>query len=191
MADLQRLRVQWSGAGVVGAGLSTFYDQGGASPGLADDIETFLNAIKTIVTNQVVWTIPSNGDFISDATGELSGSWSDPGTGGSVAGTGSGNFANGVGARIVWNTGGIFNGRRVRGSTFIVPLGIDTFENSSNLTTTAVSTLQSAADALVAARDTLAIWSRPTNLAGDNGESNVITSATVFDKVSWLRSRRT
>lgn len=186
---MKRYRVSWTGSPVVGGGLSTFYTSPTSEVGGADDLETFFTGIGAVVPTGVQFTIPSSGDIIESSDGSLAGSWSDPGTGGVVASSGSGSWANGVGARIVWNTDGLFNGRRVRGATFVAPIWISGYEGAGNLTSTTITQLQNTADALVAALPELGIWSRPSGLSA--GEFNLVTSATVPDKVSWLRSRRT
>lgn len=191
MTVLKRYRVTWAGSPVVGAGLSTFYESPESGVGGADAIEAFFDAIKGAVPDGVNWTIPSNGDLITAETGDLVGVWSDPGTGGVVSSSGGAAFVNGTGARVVWNTAGLFEGRRVRGSTFIVPLVSGAFEGAGNINSGNVTLLQNAANTLVGALDNFAIWSRPNNAAGDNGEANQVTSASVPDKVSWLRGRRT
>lgn len=175
----------------MGPGLTTFYESPESGVGGADAIEAFFDGLKGAVPDGLQWSIPSSGDLITAETGDLVGTWSDPGTGGVVSATGGTAFVNGVGARIVWNTNGLFGDRRVRGSTFIVPLVSGVYEGAGNINAGNLSLLQTRADALVAALDNFAIWSRPNNLAGDNGEANQVTSATVPDKVSWLRGRRT
>lgn len=191
MTILKRYRVAWNGGALVGPGLTTFYESPESGVGGADAIEAFYDGMKGAVPDGVQWTIPSNGDLIVAETGELTGTWSDPGTGGVVTSTGGAAFANGVGLRLVWNTNGIFANRRVRGSTFIVPIVSGNFDGPGNLTATAVTFFQARVDALVAALDNFAIWSRPNNVAQDNGEANQVTSGSVPDRVSWLRSRRT
>lgn len=191
MTVLKRHRVAWAGAGVVGPGLSTFYESPEGAVGGADAIEAFFDGLKGAVPTGVQWTIPSNGDLITAETGVLVGSWSDPGTGGVVTATGGTDFVQGAGARIVWNTGGVFSGRRVRGSTFICPLVTAAFEGSGAINSGNIALLQARADALVAALTNMAIWSRPNNAAGDNGVQSQVISASAPDKVSWLRSRRT
>lgn len=197
MADLLRLRVVWSGSPVVGGGLSTFYHQAGGTVGIADDIVDFFTAIRNHFPAGITWNVPSSGDMITDTNGELNGTWSEPGTGGIVTSNGTANFASGVGGRVVWNTGGIYRGRRVRGATFLAPLVASVYPSNNTLDDTVVGSLQAAADALVIARPLMTIWSRPVPEsapgAGDDtdGENNVITSARVPDLVSWLRSRRT
>ena len=96
----------------------------------------------------------------------------------------------GVGARVEWITGVVFNGRRVRGRTFLVPLAKSRFEGPGMLTSGCVSVLQAAASALVSATD-LRIWSRPSGAPGALGGSALVSAAVVPDQVSWLRSRRT
>lgn len=195
MAELMRLRVPWNGSPVVGGGLSTFYKTTTGGIGWADAISDFFTAIRTLVPAGITWNVPSSGDSIDDDEGELTGTWSEPGTGGIVTSAGTANFASGVGARVVWNTGGIFAGRRVKGSTFLCPLVASVYPDNNTLQDSAVTTLQAAADGLVAADMDLVVWSRHAAATANHGEltgeSNAITSATVPDKVSWLRSRRT
>jgi hypothetical protein len=182
------MRVVWSGAQVIGGGLSTFYFTDGAT-GQSADVSTFFEAIKSRLAGGVIVTVPSGGDVISDTDGSLVSTW---GTGGGAATTGTGNaiYAAGVGARIVWRTAGVNGGRRVSGSTFIVPLDTPSYDASGTLATTVVSNLQSAADALVTAQaSAFTIWSRSQN--GGAGANHEVTSADAPDKVSWLRSRRT
>jgi len=187
---MKRYRVSWSGSGVVGSGVSTFYESPEALVGGADDLLEFFTAIADRLPGGAVQiNVPSSGDLIESTTGDLLGTWSDPGTGGTVGGGGNAIFSNGVGVRVVWNTGGFFGGRRVRGSTFIVPLAIDAYEGAGNITATVITDLQAAADALVAHDAPFGVWSRPTG--SEVGEFNEWTSARVPDQVSWLRSRRT
>lgn len=189
MARLKRHRVVWSGSGVVGGGLTTFYVKPDSTVGEADDIAAFFDALKSAITTAVTITVPSSGDILEDTTGVLVGTWSDPGTGGVITGTSAENFVMGAGARVRWNTSGIHAGRRVKGTTFIAPIQISSYSGTSALSAPFQAAFQTAADALVAAVPELAIWSRPK--PGLSGESNLVESATVPDAVSWLRSRRT
>lgn len=188
MANLMRMRVTWVGAPVVGDGVSTFYFTDGAT-GITADVEDFFNAVKVRLAAGVTITVPSAGDLISDTDGSLQGVWGSGG-GVSIATTGSNIYAGGVGARIQWRTAGVNNGRRVVGSTFLVPLDISSYDSSGNITTLGLGTFQAAADALVAAQaSAFTIWSRSQN--GGAGANHEVTSALAPDKISWLRSRRT
>jgi hypothetical protein len=169
--------------------VSTFYESPESGVGGADELEAFFLAIQGTVPLGVQWSIPSSGDLMESTTGDLVGTWSDPGTGGTVTSNGPAGFTNGVGTRIVWGTSGLFGGRRVRGSTFIVPLTVGAYEGAGNITSTVMGTLQTAANALVGTATPWVVWSRPTPTL--TGEVNEITSASVPDRVSWLRTRRT
>jgi len=188
MANLARVRVSWSGPAVVGPGISTFYfDEAGS--GWTADLATFFNVVKAWIPVGTSMTVPNNGDLIDAASGELSGTWTDGSTS-VIGGTGVGNYTLGVGCRVVWATAGLTNGRRVKGSTYIVPILNAQFEGSGALVAAFVSSLDSAADALVTAQaGTFVIYTRPVNGAG--GKSSAVTAANVPDAVSWLRSRRT
>lgn len=186
MATLRRLRVTWDGLGGL-PGLSTFY-YGVASPNVSDCV-AFFTAIKALVPTALSWTIPSSGDEIDDATGQLTGSWLGSG-GGTVTGTGGNTpYAAGVGARVVWNTTTIVNGRRLKGATFLAPLLAAKFDASGTIDNAALTTLQTAASAFAASGVAKEIWHRP--VGGVGGTSAPINDALVPDRVTSLRSRRT
>lgn len=191
MAALQRLRVEWSGSGVTGPGLTTFYFDG-AAVAFSDSVETFFNAIKANIPSDVIITVPSNGDIIEETSGDLIGVWSEPGTGGTITGTFAGDYAQGVGVRVVWQTSGIYRGRRVKGSTFLVPIGGALFGTNGLLDPATQAIFAAAAAALVTAEPTLAIYSRKSDVTpATDGQRNVVVGSTVPSQVSWLRSRRT
>lgn len=188
MANLCRMRVPWTGGGVTGGGLSTFYFEA-ASSGFVADVKTFFDGIKSAIPNSISISVPDNGDMISDLTGALSGTWAETGTGGTVAGTSSATWAGGVGYRVVWNTAGIFQNRRVRGSTFICPLSTAAYDAQGTIEPVTLAAHRTIASTLVTQQPNMRIWSRPK--PGVSGESNDVVSATIPDAVSWLRSRRT
>lgn len=184
---MDRLRVAWSGTGLVGPGLTTFYFAGAsANPGA---VKTFFTSIAAMCYSGITWTIPNSGDVIDSETGNLTGAWSGSG-GGTVTGSGATAYVQGAGLRVRWDTAGIFRGRRVRGSTYITSLVTGTFDASGVPQASTRSTLQTAASALVtAAGGNLVVWSRP--VGGTAGEANAVTSASVPAALSWLRTRRT
>jgi len=180
--------VPWTGGGVTGGGLSTFYFEA-ASSGFVADVKTFFDTIKSAIPNSISISVPDSGDIIGDTDGALNGVWSETGTGGSVAGTSSATWAGGVGYRVVWSTAGVFQNRRVRGSTFICPISTAAYDAQGTIEPVTLAAHRTAASTLVAQQPDMRIWSRPR--PGVAGESNAVTSATIPDAVSWLRSRRT
>jgi hypothetical protein len=186
--SIYRLRTTWSGAPVVGEGLSTFFLNAAPSTFHAS-VGNFFNAIKALFPAGITWTTPNTGDVLDEGSGALTGTWTESGGASTVVSTGTANFANGVGMRVIWPTAGIFHGRRVVGSTFLVPLLNGLYTSDGTIDNTAVTTVDTAALALLAAEGDLSIWSRPSG--GGPGQANPVTSAQAVDRVSWLRSRRT
>lgn len=191
MAALHRMRVAWSGAGVVGPGVTTFFVDPAVQEFVPDQVKTFFSSIAVKFPNTVTWTIPNNGDSIEETTGALLGSWSVSG-GGTVTGGATGaSFAEGVGARVKWNTGTIVGKRRLHGATFLVPLANTCFQSSGQLDPAAATTFQNAAQALVTAHGgALAVWHRPKKGTGPTGSHGPITTAQVPLNVSWLKTRK-
>jgi hypothetical protein len=187
MANLARVRTLWSGSGVVGPGVSTFYfDEAGS--GYVAAVAALWTSVAASFPSTITWTTASSGDLIDIATGELSGSWND-GTTQTAVGTSVSQYAAGVGCRIKWVTAGIRNGRRVYGSTFLVPIDGNKYDAQGTIGAAHVTTYSTAAAAVVSsAGNALCIYSRPGG--GQPGMSSVVTNSSVPDQVSWLRSRR-
>lgn len=103
-------------------------------------------------------------------------------------------WAGGTGVTVNWKSAGIFNGRRVRGRTYLVPL-IGVADVDGTLLATAMSTVQSAADGLVTsvAAD-LVVWSKKFTTDAKpvqiQGGMNSVTAAVITDKTGILKSRR-
>jgi hypothetical protein len=103
-------------------------------------------------------------------------------------------YAGGTGAVIHWLTGVIFNGRRVRGKTFVVPLAASA-DSDGTLASAVLANVQSAATALANVPSPgLTVWSKqystgtpPVQIGGINAPVDI---AQVPDKIAILRSRR-
>lgn len=186
MASILRIPVAWSG-GTGMPGVSVFYSVDGDVTAVAG-LVSFFDAIKALIPSVTSITVPSSGDSISDASGELDGTWSG-GSGGTVACTGGGDYFAGVGTAVVWQTGGIVRGRRVRGRTFIAPMISSLGDTNGTIDNSALSTISTAANTL-AGLDRLVIWSRPSSPGGSDGSSHLVTAASVPDRATALRSRR-
>jgi len=172
----------------VGSGVSTFYfDE--AHSGWVADLQAFWVALAARVPSVVTFTTLNTGDIIDEDTGDLVGTWTDGATS-TVNSSGSGVYAAGVGVRGRWPTSGIKNGRRVRGSTFIVPLVGSAFQSDGTIDGTVWTSISTAFGNLyTAGAGYQYVWSRP--VAGAGGQANLVIGTDVPDKVSWLRSRRT
>lgn len=184
---MKRIKVEWSGAGVEGPGVSVMHFPDSRTPlTLTSAVNSFFAVAAVLVPEGTTIRVPAGGDVIDPATGELTDTWG--GSGGTTHdGDAEGAYAGGVGLRCVWTTAAIRGGRRVRGSTFIVPIGAVNYDTDGTIFNDVVTTLQTAAGSLVTAN--LVVWSRPR--PGLAGAEVPTESAVVPDRVSWLRSRRT
>ena len=194
MAYLGRIRAEWSGASVIGGGLSTFYTSVIAPSGadLTDaraQVASFFTEVQGVTANTTTTFVPKQGDTLDVSTGEIAGGWTAGGVPGQNLAESTSNFAQGVGARIVWTTNGIHKRRRVRGGTFVMPLAGSMYDADGTLTPTCVTRLTAAAQFLLGPVQ-FQVWSRPA-VGGAGGMAFPIVGFTVPDRVSWLRSRRT
>jgi hypothetical protein len=183
-----RLRAEWSGAPITGPGLSTFYALD-TSPGFPAAVHDFLAAFAPLLPSGVSIRVPNGGDVIDPSTGTLTGAWTDGSPPALVNGVGGGVFARGVGMQVRWRTTGITAGRRVVGSTFIVPIISAAYDSDGTLSAANVTVGTNAANAYVAAAPFAVIWSRPTDARA--GATSLINGGFTPDRVSWLRTRRT
>ena len=186
---LQRLRCEWTGTGVEGPGLTTFFAEADGTLAISVGAGGFFTAVRTIIPTGTSIYVPNGGDVIDELTGTLIGTWGTSG-GTTITASGTGNFAGGVGARVVWETDTIRGGRRVRGSTFVVPLVASRYETNGTIDSTALSAMTTAiSDMLVQVPTQMRVWSRPR--PGLTGAGVQVQRGIAPDKVSWLRSRRT
>lgn len=140
-------------------------------------------SVETMTTQAVV-------DVFDDITGELVNSYT--GTDVITAGAGAADLTpTATGICVVWRTQGIRNNKRVRGRSFLVPLCADSMDTDGTPTTVALGragTWAAAMETAFGAFGDLVVWSRPK--PGSPGLSYFVTSHTIHDQFSVLRSRR-
>ena len=107
-----------------------------------------------------------------------------------VTGVDTGVYAAVAGACVTWLTQGVLAGKRVRGRTFLVPMGAGGLQNDGTLSTAEVSAINTAASNLIAAAPEFTIWRRPTSKAAADGSSHPVLAFRVQDKTAFLTSRR-
>jgi len=203
MGTVSVVRVSWTGPAVVGGGVNTFYTVGDPVA-LATALGTLYGVIKNQTPAATFIRVESDGPTYDEADGTVTGAWSGGPTTIHSSST-AGVYAGGVGYRIEWSTAGVTGRRRVKGSTYIVPIVGIYYDSAGTLDDTMVGTMQTALNTFRAAAGAGAgVWSKPTPLR-DPATGAVIppppwkysgimhdwTGARVVDKVSWLRSRRT
>lgn len=189
MVDVSRVRMVFSGNAVVGSSVGTLYTLG-TPLGLMTAATTMLNGIKGNLPVSLTIGFQGSGEVIDVATGKATSSWAaTPPT--AVVGTDVGSFTQGVGYRLVWSTGTFSHGRRIKGSTYLVPVGHGGFNVAGLPNATVVSGWQTFVNSFVTAMaGNLVIVTRPSAKYPVGGHA-VVTSGQVSPKVSWLTSRRT
>jgi hypothetical protein len=185
---LNRMVVNWSGTPIVGLAVNVLHFAGDVGAPSSSGVRTAYQNLTSILSTGVTITVPDTGEKIEDTTGVLDSVWSST-TPAPVVGAAGGVVAGGVGACITWKTGGIIDGRRLRGRTFIVPLSSTAYEANGTLTTAALTALNAFGTAMLASGP-LAVWHRPTSEAAADGNSYGVVSFSVRDKVAFLSSRR-
>lgn len=189
MANLKRVRCDISGVGVVGPSVATFYFTSAAT-GFSADLQTFFQAIKGNFPIGLTVNVPNTGDLVRETDGVLQGVWTDSG-GSTTTGTGNTVFAEGSGIRARWVTGGLRNGRKILGTTFIVPAVSAAFTTGGLVAAGTITNVATAQAALIAARgSSMLIWSKPHSKAAADGASNAVIAGFCPVTPTQLRSRR-
>lgn len=206
MTTLYRIRTVWSG--FPGApGYTNLYfgttDPLLAGAGIAASaVRTFWNSLAGMIPNGASLQVEAAVAEIEDYSGEQVGELQVTPAPAVVTGTSSGAYTAPSGAVITWGTGAYRFGRKVKGRTYIVPLGAGSYDATGTLESSHQSGLQAAAAALVGSAAHLVVYSRPRaakaaeRIDGSDavdarvGASTGVTSATVADRAAVLRSRR-
>jgi hypothetical protein len=90
---------------------------------------------------------------------------------------------------VRWLTGAVVGTHKLLGRTYLVPVISGVYDNDGTITSTNLTTVQNAATTLVGSNK-LIIWHRPTSPGGTDGTNRLAIGATVPDKVTSLKSRR-
>lgn len=198
MASLAQLTINWTGF-VGGPGFTNLFFRN-ASPGIitqpvVDDavtkVDAFLTAVRATLPSTAITALNPAVREIDDTNGNLVAFWASAPAAGAAGGL-TGAYAAPAGACIAWSTNTVRNARRIRGRTFLVPLGGSAQGSDGTIDTAELTTITNAAIALRAASGAsrLVIWGRPTTPIATDGVSAEVTSSNVLDKMAILTSRR-
>lgn len=185
---LNRVRVAITG--VTGLpGVATHYV--GTSITDMSAIRTFWDSVKSVFPTGVQIQVPNTGDVIIDDSGQITGSWAGAAQAVIAATGGAGSWNPTTGPMVRWNTPQVVDGRRPIGKTFLVPSMTSVIGTNGQLSSSIVTTVQSAATALIVALGgELKIYHRPKGDPPHGGVACTVTAGTVSNKVMVLRSRR-
>jgi len=162
-----------------------YFDLGSPAAAQRSALGAFWNNVDALLDSNALWTIRTDGRELDDATGTLTGAWSE-----ATAYTGAGALAGQCvpdAAHVLfrWGTGVVVNGRFLKGRTFVP--GLSTAQIlEGNVATAAVTTFNTAAAALTSS--SLGVWHRP--VAGAGGVFQDVTTGTVWNELAVLRQRR-
>lgn len=200
------VRTVWSGT-TGGPGLTQTAIQSIADPHSwnAQSAQDAVNAVRkawlnisTFLPDNIKLDVQPVVDVYSAADGELVGSYAAAVVPAQVAGSNAAVFSMASGIKINLNTGAIRNGRRVRGSIFIVPAASSAFTTDGLVLGTTRTAINSAFAGintdLAAVNKQVAVWSRPVPEGKPYGpRQGGLTAVSAFDtseKGAILRGRR-
>lgn len=190
---IYRVTVRWTGfQGAPGYSNFHFTEQV-STPGPEDGrerVRQFFNGINTLLPSDVSYQAEGEVAVLDETTGMVTDYIlvdEDPATGN---GGDAGGYSAASGAVVTWNTAQVRNGRRVRGRTFLVPLGRTAYEADGTLAPGTISTISQAATELTGEGfdSGFCIFSRPSG--GQGGGVYPVTGFRVPDMAAVLRSRR-
>lgn len=195
------LRVETIFTGPAGSPwLSVMYfsgtDQAGADQAVAD-VGAFWGAVDAGMSSAVSWSTNPDVQVLDAATGALTDAFSTTPQAGSGASAGD-MLPTAAQALLRWRTSGIVNGRIVRGRTN-VPGVTEAFAAAGRPIAAYITTLNTAAAALLAGASIFQVWSRPhvqdfddspTSPPTRAGSAHVVTSGSAWSEFAVQRSRR-
>jgi len=193
MPSLWHVQATWSG-GKIGTGYTNMYFSEGVSTAViaSDSVRTFLNSCYSTggrLPSGITINFRAAVDVIDASTGVLQNTIpvTQPAT---ITGTDTTAYAAVAGACVTWRTDTIAGTRRVRGRTFLVPmggLGLQTDGTIDNATVTGINT---AAGILISAAPEFVVWHRPASVAAGGGSAAPVVAGVCADKTAYLTSRR-
>ena len=154
-------------------------------------MRTFWDSIKTLLPNEVTLTVSAAVDIYNEINGELIASIIVPTPPLSVSGTSTLTYSMAAGLKVNLLTGVIRNGRRVRGSLFLVPATNAAFSDTGNALGSARTTINTAGAAFLSSLATPAlrnvVYSRPQK----DEEGNIEVVGAIATVSSWETSEKT
>lgn len=187
------LVVVWSGVtGLPGYSKYRFIGEltGSQLNAAAANLGTWLNAIRPVIPLNVTLTIQPGASTHSD-DGTLTSELTIGTVPGPYVGSGLSTYSAASGAMILWNTGAINGGKKVRGRTYLVPATTGVLQNDGTILDATVTALTTAANVFATSTPSPAVNSRarPNNpAAGD--QTTAMISGQCQQKQVVLRSRR-
>lgn len=145
------------------------------------------SAIDASLNSGVRWTVRTSGRVMNDATGTLTGVWSEPTGHTAVGGSTVDPIPDATQVLLRWETGVVVGGRMLKGRSFVPGL-IENGTTGGNVDTTVVTGWQTIINNFLAAGAGFGVWHRPVQGAG--GQFITASSGSVWPELAVLRRRR-
>lgn len=187
---------------VGGIGISRFrFTRTDSSPITPADCNTAAAAVKTLfsgpqafIPSAIQWVCIPLVNTYDSASGLIQGAIPITSVPSTMTGTGTGNYASGVGMRINWKTSTIHGRRMLRGTTYLLPLSQNSYTGTGALQSGVTSNVQGAINNYLTSMATAllnaVVWHRPPKGTQAGGVVGIITGGLPGSNVAGLRSRR-
>lgn len=194
-----KVTLKWTGfAGAPGYSNFFYRDFSSSEPTQADadaavqKVVTFGAYVRTYLPIEAALQVQTAVEVIEETNGQLQTVFTAPPTSVLQGQAASAPYSAASGAVITWRTGGVRNGRRVRGRTFLVPLANAAYQSDGTIATAVLTSLNTNMTTFISAAGTpdLGVWARPTSKGATDGIWYAVNGFTIPDKVAVLRSRR-
>lgn len=161
-------------------------------------VRNYWLALAALLPNEITLTTSTVVDQYDVSTGTLTYSTTAATQPTTVAGIDTGSYSMAAGIKMQLQTGVIRNGRRVRGSVYIVPAASSAMSALGTVGTTPRNTINTAGAALITALASsslaLVVFSRPIPTGQPNGPRTgdvaTVTAVDTSEKGAVLRGRR-
>ena len=199
MGRIIRVRINWTGF-IGGPGYTNFHfepvPEGDPITQATVDaahtkVQTFMLVLKGYLPVNTTISVDPVVAELDEQTGKIEAFWNIVAPTVQI-GTMAGAYTAGAVVCITWSTGGVRKNRRVRGRTFLVPVGGATFQSDGTIDNASLTAIRNAANALHVDSNgvRLVVYARtPGAIIPDGGAYDVIT-ANINDKPAFLTSRR-
>lgn len=197
MVEISRVRVAFTN--FIGApGVATYYSLDSVT--IVDSLSSMWGAFAGWMPSGVQIHVENSGDVLESTNGVITGAWSQTAAPDRVGATG-GPYSAASGACITWDTETVADRRRLRGRSFVVPLGGSCFTAGGGINDATLATLRNASHDFFVSQDTsFVVWHRPVEARAADathperveraGAVGLVTSSRVNPRGAVLRSRR-
>lgn len=161
-------------------------------------MRTFWDATKAYMPDEILLTVQPTIDMYDHGNGTLTNTVTAASAPTTVTGTSITAYSMAAGAKMNLQTASINNGRRVRGTIFIVPMASAGMSATGTIAGSTRTALNTAGASLMASLGTaglqLLVWGRPLKDAAGTitrqGTQNIVTAIDTAEKTAILKGRR-